>query len=96
MPYCWRCKAPYTEFKKKPAFHAACDQCKSYWHSCCNCKFFTGYPTARCTVPNTDVVHDFEGANFCDEFQIADAPPGKDRDKDPHDLRRKWDELFKN
>jgi len=94
MPYCWKCKAPYAELAKAPEFHTTCDQCNSYWHSCCNCRHFTGYPLARCRLPNVEAVHDVEGANFCDEFRLADQPPGSGHDDKSADARRKWDDLF--
>jgi len=96
MPYCWRCKTPYAELTKVPTFHATCDRCKSYWHSCCNCRHFSGYPLARCRLPNIEAVHDVEGANFCDEFQLADQPPGSGQEDKGTDARRKWDDLFKS
>ena len=96
MAQCWKCKAPYIEMKKAPDFHATCDTCQSYWHSCCNCRFFTGYPTARCTVPNVGEVHDREGANFCDEFRLADGPRTPDKVEKSEEARRKWDELFRD
>ena len=96
MPYCWKCKAPYAQFKKLPGFHDVCDKCHSYWHSCCNCKFFTGYPSARCTVENIDPVNDVEGANFCEEFQLADVPPGNKADDKADEARRRWKELLRD
>ena len=96
MPYCWKCKAPYAELAKAPEFHATCDQCNSYWHSCCNCRHFSGYPLARCRLPNVEAVHDVEGANFCDEFRLADQPPGSGQQDKGADARRKWDDLFKS
>ncbi len=96
MPYCWKCKAPYTAMKKMPGFHDTCDTCHNYWHSCCNCQHFTGYPTARCLLPDTDAVHDFEGANFCDEFKLAETPPGQRNAPGPDDARKRWNDLFKD
>jgi len=97
MPYCWKCQAPYAKLTKKPDFHDLCDECKNYWHSCSNCRFFTGYPSARCTLPNTDAVHDLVGANFCDEFVLNEGERKKAADKkDPHAARKRWDELFRS
>ena len=96
MPYCWKCRSPYTLMKKPPGFHDMCDSCKNYWHSCCNCARFTGYPTARCTIPNVGEVHDREGANFCDEFALSGKSPDSDAKPDGTEVRRKWDDLFKN
>ena len=100
MPYCWRCKAPFAEFRKTPDFHETCGKCQSYWHSCCNCANFTGYPSARCRLPNIEAVHDVGGANFCDEFRFNEPKPqgnGRGGKVDPAvDARRKWDELFKD
>ncbi len=71
-----------------------CDSCNHYWHSCCNCARFTGYPTARCTIPNISEVHDREGANFCDEFRLAVEPPGQSKEQRAEDARQKWNDLF--
>lgn len=94
MPYCWKCSAPYVEFKKTPDFHATCDKCNSYWHSCCNCRHFTGYPTALCRVPNVNPVHDREGANFCDEFCLAEKLRENSKEQRADDARQKWNDLF--
>lgn len=97
MPYCWSCNTAYTSMKRTPGFHDTCDKCQSYWHSCCNCRHFTGYPIGRCRVPNIEPVQDVEGANFCDEFALAAEPPGSAQaDADRSDARRKWDQLFKD
>lgn len=96
MPNCWKCEAPYTELKKTPDFHATCDRCHSYWHSCCNCRFFTGYPTARCKLPNVEEVHDREGANFCDSFELANSAVAEDPQRRNDEARKKWDSLFRD
>ena len=94
MPYCWKCKSPYTEMKRMPDFHDTCDSCSFYWHSCCNCTHFTGYPTARCIIPNIEEVHDREGANFCDQFSLSEKPSDKDEKPASGEARKKWDSLF--
>ncbi len=94
MPYCWKCEAPYTGLKRTPDFGDVCENCQSYWHACCNCRFYTGYPTGRCTLPNVEPVRDPEGMNYCGEFRLADQPPGKRAGEAPEQARRKWDELF--
>jgi len=96
MPYCWKCKTAYAQFKKTPDIHARCDKCQSYWHSCCNCRFFTGYPSARCTVANIEPANDVEGANFCDEFQLAGEPPGSKQANKADEARQKWNDLFRD
>jgi hypothetical protein len=97
MPRCWKCNTPYNAFKPMPNFHDTCDVCHNYWHSCCNCRHFTGYPTAICKVPNIEPVHDREGANFCDQFSMGETPPGKQQPpKGSDDARQKWNSLFKD
>ena len=96
MPYCWKCKTVFAQFNRRPDFKTVCDKCQSYWHSCCNCKSFTGYPSARCTVPNIDAVNDVEGGNFCEEFQLADAPPGTKPESKADEARQKWKNLFRD
>jgi hypothetical protein len=78
-----------------PGVHDACDSCKSYWHSCCNCKSFTGYPTARCTIPDIEPVHDVEGSNFCEQFILGEKTQNGADKKDPDAARKKWNDLFR-
>jgi hypothetical protein len=47
-------------------------------------------------VPNTDAVQDFEGANFCDEFALAENRPEQQKTPGPDDARRRWNNLFKD
>jgi len=82
MKRCHKCGAPWMSEKKQPAVKEYCENCTAYLHCCKNCRFHAPSRHNQCQIGTTEWVGDREGANFCDEFEFADADTqGKDTAK---------------
>lgn len=64
--FCWKCHAPYHD---KIFFKSLCDSCGAYLHSCKGCRHHQVGKPNECNVPNTEMVRDREGLNYCEEFK---------------------------
>jgi len=94
MKRCHRCGREWEGGKRQPAVKDFCEGCSAYLHCCLNCRFYDKSAHNQCYIPNTEWVGDKEGANFCDEFEFADAdavgPDGTQQGK----AKSKLDALF--
>jgi len=73
MKRCHRCKTPWHEEKRQPAYKDCCEKCSAYLHCCLNCRYHDPSAHNQCYIPTTDWVGDRAAANFCDEFEFKDA-----------------------
>ena len=74
-----------------------CPQCRAAIHSCAQCTHFDTSRRFECTQPIIERVADKNARNECDGFALRvtverDASPDSTR---PADLKRGWDNLFK-
>lgn len=73
MKQCHRCGTPWISEKRQPGVKELCLKCSAYLHSCLNCRFHRPKAHNECYIPDTEWVADRAGANFCDQFEFADA-----------------------
>lgn len=73
MKRCHQCHTPWVSEKKQPGPKDFCEACSAYLHACLNCRFYDPAKHNQCAIPTTDWVGDKAWANFCDEFEFADA-----------------------
>ena len=95
-----RCPKCGTEWEKKEriGFRDECPECAAYIHTCANCRHYD--PALKdCRIPTTDPVHDRQGQNFCEEFELAGSPPAADRGEarpSADEARRRFEDLFRD
>ncbi|MBM3286885.1 MAG: hypothetical protein FJY88_05990 [Candidatus Eisenbacteria bacterium] len=96
MPACWFCRAglPYPPMASVPR-ESECPGCGRDLHACRNCRHHDPGVNNQCREPNADWVSDRERSNFCDFFQLAQAPGAlAPRDRSA-EAKRKLDDLFR-
>ena len=74
MKQCHKCGTPWDEPKTRPGFADACPNCQAYLHACKNCRFHDPTRHNQCRVPDTEMVSNRAGMNYCDAFEFADTP----------------------
>jgi len=96
MPTCWSCSSPlpYPNFAPVPR-EAECPKCARDLHACRNCRHYDPGVNNKCREPNAEWVTDRERANFCEFFQLADAPRGAGGPDRSAEARKKLDDLFR-
>lgn len=73
MKTCHVCGTPWESPKRQPGVKETCPTCSAYLHCCLNCKHHLPGAHNECYIPNTEFIADRRAANFCDEFEFADA-----------------------
>jgi hypothetical protein len=72
----------------------SCPHCQSDLHCCRNCRFYDPGFNNQCREPAAEWASDKEEANFCEFFELRDAPSaGPAATK--QDTRAAFDSLFK-
>ncbi len=72
MKTCHKCGEEWAR-QGQPGFKETCPKCTSYLHACLNCRLYN--PTAdRCSSVTAECTEDRAGLNYCEEFQLRDAP----------------------
>lgn len=72
----------------------SCPHCQSDLHCCRNCRFYDPGFNNQCREPAAEWVADKEKANFCEFFELRDAPPMEPA-ASKRDTRATFDSLFK-
>ncbi len=70
MKVCFNCGGQ-IELDRRPLRMEECPHCRGSLHCCRNCRFHDPSVHNECTEPNSDMVRDREGPNFCDYFEFA-------------------------
>lgn len=73
---CWKCKKE-LDLEGKIPFRAVCDHCGAWLHVCKNCRHHDVGRHNQCRIPDTPLISDREGANYCEDFalQLSDTTP---------------------
>jgi hypothetical protein len=95
MPTCWSCGSglPFPRFAAVPR-ESECPKCGRDLHACRNCRHHDTAVNNQCREPNAEWVTDRDRANFCEFFQLAEAPIGGGRDRSA-EARKKLEDLFR-
>lgn len=86
MKTCYKCRSPYFK-EEKPGFQEVCEECGSYIHCCCNCRFYEEFSRPNCREPSTDAVSDPNGMNHCEYF-VFKSSRGLVEDPEDPEMRR--------
>ena len=70
-----------------------CDRCSGYLHSCKQCDFYEPGAHNDCREPQSEMIGDKTGGNFCDYFRVA--PGTKRAPAQSGDARAALDRLFR-
>lgn len=94
MKRCHRCGTPWESEKKQPGPKEFCESCSAYLHCCMNCRYYEPGAHNDCYIGTTEWVGDKAGANYCDEFEFADADAPRGKDDRSRGARDALDRLF--
>lgn len=96
MPSCWSCGTAlsYARYANVPRGDA-CPGCGGDLRCCRNCRHHDPGANNQCRERDTEWVTDRERANFCERFQLADAPAARPAADRGGEARRKLDDLFR-
>ena len=96
MPVCWFCRAdlPYRALAAVPR-DSECPSCGRDLHVCRACRHHDPGVNNQCREPHAEWVTDRERANFCEFYQLADAPTGPGVADRSAEVRKKLDDLFR-
>ena len=91
MANCFHCKKE-LESGHRPGRGESCPKCGSDLKVCLNCKFYDSGAYNQCREPSAERVVEKDRANFCEFFELSNAP-GMAPDEDPLASLK---DLFKN
>jgi len=96
MPSCWACGTglPFVRYAAVPR-EAECPKCGRDLHACRNCRHYDPGVNNKCREPNAEWVTDRERANFCEFFQLTEAPLGGGGQDRSIEARKKLEDLFR-
>ena len=86
MKSCYKCRAPYFR-DENPGFQEVCEKCGSYFHCCCNCRFYEELSRPSCREPTAEPVSDPNGMNHCEYFVFKSSRGMVDDLDDPEQKR---------
>ncbi len=72
-----------------------CPHCSSDLHCCLNCRFWDENADNQCLEPAAEWVRDKAQANFCEYFELIEAPEGGTSADGAADARAQFQALFK-
>lgn len=72
-----------------------CPSCGAYFHSCLNCRFYSGGLSRGCREPQAEEVRDRSTLNFCDFFVGTERRSARSPQEEGIEARARFDSLFK-
>ncbi|MBI2083906.1 MAG: hypothetical protein HYT76_10135 [Deltaproteobacteria bacterium] len=94
MPSCFSCENS-IEVTERVGRRDSCPKCHADLHCCKNCEFYDRSAYNECRESQADRVLDKEKSNFCDYFQLAQAPHAMKENDVAAEAKRKLEALFK-
>lgn len=86
MKSCYKCRTPFFR-EENPGFQEVCENCGSYLHCCCNCRFYEEFSRPSCKESSAEPVSDPNGMNHCEYFVFKSSRGLVDDPEDP-ELKR--------